>query len=252
MNDATSGPPPRLRHDAKADANVRALLVSAKVSRDLPDAVRARSEAKLDRLMVIPAAAGFVLWLKGIAVAACLGAAVVVVTRVLPAVSHDAPPAPRVSPVKPPPVEARVPSRAPAPQSAPSAAPSAVRMAPSPPPSAPPHEAAAPAEARVPPVDDSLAREVAMLECARALLETSPVEALAALDAHAAAFPAGRLAMERELLTVQALLRSGRLVDARARGEALLARTRGTIYEKRVKAMLDGANAGGESNHGER
>jgi hypothetical protein len=207
----------------------------------LPDVVRARSEAKLDRLMVLPAAAGLVLWMKGIAVAACLGATVVTVTYVLSAVWHDAPPAPRVFPVKPPPVAARVPSAAPVPQSAPSVGPSTVHVAPAPPSSARPHESAAPAEERAAPVDDSLAREVAMLERARALLDASPVEALAALDAHAAAFPTGRLAMERELLTVQALLRAGRLVDARARGEALLARARGSIYEERVKALLDGS-----------
>jgi hypothetical protein len=125
-------------------------------------------------------------------------------------------------------------------------------MALAPPPSTRPHESAAPAEERAPPVDDSLTREVAMLERARALLDANPVEALAALDAHAAAFPAGRLVMERELLAVQALLRAGRPVDARARGEALLARAHGSIYEARVKAMLDGPSVGGESNRGER
>jgi hypothetical protein len=86
----------------------------------------------------------------------------------------------------------------------------------------------------------SLAREVAMLENAGSLLERKPAEALAALDAHAAAFPGGHLVMERELMAVDALGRLERVSEARARGEALLARARGSIYEARVKGLLEG------------
>jgi hypothetical protein len=78
-----------------------------------------------------------------------------------------------------------------------------------------------------------------MLERARASLEHDPAASLAELNAHAAAFPTGTLAMERELLAVNALGRLGRVREARARGEALLGDAQGSIYEARVRAMLD-------------
>jgi hypothetical protein len=250
MSARTPQPPLPLRHDASAPADMRAVLASAKASHPLPDAVRARSEEKLDRLMIVPAAAGLVLWMKGLAVAACLGAGVVTVTQVLPAVRRNPRSASPVSPVNVRRVVADIPP--PASPSAPSAAHAATPAAPAPFLPARPHESPEPAGERVPSPDDSLAREVAMLERARALLETSPAEALAALDVHAATFPAGRLAMERELLAVDALSRAGRVADARRRGEVLLASAHGSIYEERVKTMLGGLRASGESGRGGR
>jgi hypothetical protein len=88
--------------------------------------------------------------------------------------------------------------------------------------------------------NDGLAREVALLEKARGALDRDPSSTLAMLDVHAAEFPNGTLSMERELLAVDALRRLGRVADAKARGEALLGRARGSIYERRVKGMLDG------------
>jgi hypothetical protein len=78
-----------------------------------------------------------------------------------------------------------------------------------------------------------------MLDRARTLLGTDPGAALRALDAYSAAFPAGHLGLERELLAVDALRRMGRVDDARARGQSLLARAQGSIYEDRVRAILD-------------
>jgi hypothetical protein len=86
---------------------------------------------------------------------------------------------------------------------------------------------------------DSLAREAAMLEEARGLLNRTPGAALSIADRHAAMFPTGTLGIERELLAVQALQRLGRSAEARARGMGLLERARGSIYETRVKAMLE-------------
>ena len=77
-----------------------------------------------------------------------------------------------------------------------------------------------------------------MLEQARALLDARPGDALAKLDAHAAEFPSGQLAAERELLAVRALAKLGRVSEARTRGEALVARSRGSPYESRVRALL--------------
>ncbi|MGD0530191.1 MAG: hypothetical protein ABSE49_33965, partial [Polyangiaceae bacterium] len=85
---------------------------------------------------------------------------------------------------------------------------------------------------------DSLAREAAMLDRARALLGTDPAGALAALDAHAAAYPAGRMSLEREVLAIETLRRLHRFSEARARGESLLRRDPGSIYADRVRAIL--------------
>jgi hypothetical protein len=85
---------------------------------------------------------------------------------------------------------------------------------------------------------DALAREAAMLEEARALLDRDPGGALGALDRYAAAFPSGSLGIERELLAVAALRKLGRDREAQTRGAALLERARGSIYEERVTALL--------------
>ncbi|TKC99794.1 hypothetical protein [Polyangium fumosum] len=90
-----------------------------------------------------------------------------------------------------------------------------------------------------PVMEDSITREIVMLEEARRLMATSPSEALGRVEAHAREFPAGRLAAEREFLAIDALLRLGRKGEARARGEALLERSSGTPYEVRVRRKLD-------------
>jgi hypothetical protein len=77
-----------------------------------------------------------------------------------------------------------------------------------------------------------------MLDRARALLASDPGAALSAVDALAAAFPSGHMGLERELVAVEALRRLQRVPEARARGEALLQRARGSIYEERVRSIL--------------
>jgi hypothetical protein len=85
-------------------------------------------------------------------------------------------------------------------------------------------------------------QEALLLERARAALHASPAEALALTDAHAAKFPNARLAMERELLAIDALRRLGRAAEARRRGEALEARDRGGLYKERLRTLLDGTH----------
>lgn len=66
-------------------------------------------------------------------------------------------------------------------------------------------------------------REGALMERARAaLLHGGHTEALGALDQHARLYPRGRLAEEREVLAVQALLVGGQGARARTRAEAFL------------------------------
>ena len=78
-----------------------------------------------------------------------------------------------------------------------------------------------------------------MLERARKVLDEDPAAALGQLDAHAMAFPNGALRLERELLAVDALGRLGRLDEAHVRGNILLREARGSLYEERVRAILD-------------
>jgi hypothetical protein len=194
-------------------------------------------------------AAGLWLWVKGIAVAAGLGiSGFVAVTHVVPALRRSGPAelssarssAHRdvaVAPAMPPAVAMPVAT------AAPSASAIATRSTtPTTPttrtttPTANVEPQRAPASAA--PSEDSLEREAAILEQARAAMEHDPGEAIAKLDSHASAFPRGELSIERELLAVDALRRLRRFAEARTRAEALLVQARGSIYEERVRGML--------------
>ena len=220
-----------------APPEIAELLRSARRSRPLDAAARARSARRLSALSALPAAAGVLLWAPHAALGAALGAIVttaVVAPRVLQApapvasvrapspplgrigreqVRPPAPPAPTVSATEPPVTQA------------------------APPPSS--------AIGRLPvvrePGEHDLSREARALERARELLARSPAEALALLSRQEREFPDGILAVERELLTVDALLRLGRRSEAEARGRALRGRAPSSLYERRLEKMLGGA-----------
>jgi hypothetical protein len=261
-------PPRRLRDDRSASAEGRALLQGARASKPMPPAVRARSSARVDRMLVVPAAAAALFWIKGVAAAVVCAAGVVAAVRVAPAIlvriegpahtAHDSRSAPKaapeasgarsvaaVAPTIAPGIATRVAphfARPDAPSAPPpmGAAPVTPPTAPSPgvPPSsdAARGRAAMPTPAAAP--TDTLAREAAMLESARALLDRDPAAALGVLDRHAAMFPEASLAIERELLAVEALQRVGRTQEARSRGARLAGLAAGSIYEARVNALL--------------
>ena len=68
---------------------------------------------------------------------------------------------------------------------------------------------------------DGLAQELAVIERARKAMRAEKFDdALAALDAHAKAFPRGRFTGERIESRVEALCRAGRPAQARAVGDA--------------------------------
>jgi hypothetical protein len=254
--------PLRYRDDANAPPHMRELLRGARPSRGLPPEVRARSASRLDRLMMVPVASGLLLWLKGVAVAAGVGVlGVAAATQLFPAIRHATHATPdksdktenaagHVAPsvVSRPPLPASVPITpapiAPASATAPSDAP-----AETPKPVGPLAKSLVPGRTSVPPQlppephaatnADSLAAEAAMLERARKVLDEDPAAALGQLDAHAMAFPNGALRLERELLAVDALGRLGRLDEAHVRGNILLREARGSLYEERVRAILD-------------
>jgi hypothetical protein len=192
-------------------------------------------------MLALPAAAGLLLWLKGVAVAAGIGVLGVAAVKGIPVLLSNTDAAPPVTAAAPPttpaptrPKPALAPTSAPLPSAtaAPTATASVAVIA-------PPIAASPPTEPAPSTATDSLAREAAMLDKARAQLGSDPGAALQTLDAQALAFPSGHMGLERELLSVEALRRLHRVSEARARGESLLQRARGTIYEDRVRAILD-------------
>jgi hypothetical protein len=271
--------PKRLRDDASAPGQLRELVGRGRWSRPFSDEQRARSAARLDRLVALPVAAGVLFWIKGVAIAAGLGVGVAAAVYVLPSLQgvwrQDATLPVTVVPSALGPARPRSPSGNVVPVAAPAASPSPLpapaassalpervesAIPPGPAAAAPPRgvplpmaasagrigSEIAPEIASGAPVASaaagdvhSLAREAAMLEGARAVLEQAPGDALSKVEEHALAFPEGHLALEREMLAVDALRRLGRTDDARARGQALLVRYHGSLYEARVRAMLD-------------
>ena len=100
--------------------------------------------ARLDRLIALPAAAGLVFWLKGVAIAAGVGVSVVSVVSVAQIIRAEREPAKHELVDPRPAVPARAPAKATA---APAAQPTVVE---SPPPSAAPHITAIPPDRRLP------------------------------------------------------------------------------------------------------
>ena len=252
--------PKRWRDDASVSDEVRLLVSSGGRSRPLPSEVRERTARHLGRMMLVPAAAGLAFWIKGVALAAAAGlAGYVVVSHALPSLHTDSPrDSTAIATSSAPPPAARTPSSAVVPPAsasateAPAPPPPAVQVPAGKPstqraPSAPVLEAPpsppSPAPSSPPPAvtaerEDPLLREAALLEQARAKLDSDPAAALAVLDSPE--LRDGRLALERELVAVDALRRLHRFGEARSRGEALVARARGTIYEERARKLVDG------------
>ena len=79
----------------------------------------------------------------------------------------------------------------------------------------------APAEPSLAPSEDTLAEELALMNTARAAVaQGDPTRALEALDRHAARFPHGALASERDVVRVSALCAAGQSAEAHAVAEA--------------------------------
>jgi hypothetical protein len=254
--------PKRWREGGDAPERVSELLKQARRSRSMTSPERARVTLRVDRIAALPAAVGLGLWLKGLAIAAGLAATGLAVARgpalwpeaaAPPAVpSGIASMAPRAQPAARDDAVAPVAPAGPGASTGPGvaqpagdAAAAAVDpghgVAPSSP-RAPAPASAPPASSAPEPAPDAataLEREAALLEDARALVASKPSEALVRLEQHAASFPGGKLGQERELLIVSTLSKLGRTAEARARGEALLARSRGGLYAERIRAILD-------------
>jgi hypothetical protein len=90
------------------------------------------------------------------------------------------------------------------------------------------------------PVELGLAEELRQLAQIRRQLAASPQRALTAIDAQDQRFPHGTLGAERELLRIDALLRMGRVADARERAERALRTPGGHPYRAQIEKLLAG------------
>jgi hypothetical protein len=262
--------PRRWRDGAEAPDEVRELLAAGAKPRGMSPTERAAAARQAGRIAAVPV--GLFAWwgaakalAAGLAVAGVVAGAVVVAERVrAPAATPAALTtararvAARVAPRRP----VEPPSRIePAPVGPVAAAPVQVGVTPRglvvarpsrptpvavaapsapPPPAAEPVAVASPAAPSVPAPaparDESLAAEAALLVRAHRGLEVDPARSLALVDAHAGfAHPA--LAEERELIAVLALQRLGRREEARARGDALVARWPSGAAAQRVRGL---------------
>lgn len=229
--------PERWRDDGPEE--VRALLRAARPTQVMTAEQQARSRERVGRYVAAATMAAALSWVPGAALGAGLGLVAVAAMYGVPAwIAPER--APEVIPTATvagpaPSTPAPVTSAAPVMSALPSADPPA-------PPRASSRPSAPPASASAEPVAvDPLAEEVALLDRARAALGASPAEALALTAEHAARFPQGKMGMEREIVAIDALRRLGRADEARARGEVVLSRARGSLYEERVKKLIEGA-----------
>ncbi|MBX3216391.1 MAG: hypothetical protein KF850_30410, partial [Labilithrix sp.] len=80
--------------------------------------------------------------------------------------------------------------------------------------------------------------EVRLLERAQDALRARPAEALALADEHARRFPQGMLAQEREVIAIEALVKTGRASEANARASRFKARFPGSSHARRIDALV--------------
>jgi hypothetical protein len=80
--------------------------------------------------------------------------------------------------------------------------------------------------------------EVRLLQRARAALDGAPAEALSLAQQHAARFPSGALAQEREVVAIKAMLRLGREAEARARASRFVASFPGSAHRPGLEALF--------------
>ncbi len=87
-------------------------------------------------------------------------------------------------------------------------------------------------------VAEGPAVEVRLLERAQDALRSRPAEALALADDHARRFPRGMLVQEREVIAIEALVKAGRVGEAKARAARFKERFPGSSHTRRVDALV--------------
>jgi hypothetical protein len=234
--------PRRLLDDSSADPDLARLVRAARPPRPLEAAAFERSRKRVAMFGSIPAGLGVLVWIKHAALGAVLGAGVVAAVSAPRWLTPETSTAPATS------VAPRATNVAPRKnQRAPEIPTAEVPEEKSPEVERPvaPELPAAPslASAPAPSADGGLSREVSLLEAARSELDRRPGSALSLLSRHEREFPSGALSLEREFLVVSALVRLGRRGEAEARASSLRARSPGSLYEKRLEALLGDGSA---------
>jgi hypothetical protein len=80
--------------------------------------------------------------------------------------------------------------------------------------------------------------EPQLIERARRALATDPRRALALAQEHQRRFPAGALGVERDVIMIDALARSGQTTEARRRAQAFETKYPSSIHLPHVRALL--------------
>jgi hypothetical protein len=236
----------RLQHDPDADPELSRLLRAGTPPSAMDAAAFARSRARVRALAAAPFGFAGLVWVKHAALGAALGVTVAVAAATPRLIEQlrGVVPAPSATPVQParekpesahrsaPSKSVSVPSAETPPSGPPTAASAAPRASP-----APPLVPAASAESS-PNALAALRRESALLEAARSVLDAQPASALRLLAQHEREFPHGTLALEREFLTVSALVRMGERGRAESRAARLRDRAPGNLYERRLEGLL--------------
>jgi hypothetical protein len=243
--------PKRWREGGDAPSpEVAKLLTAAAPSRPMSPREQARSWRKLRFLVAFPAAAGLTLWVKGGIAAVAIGVSTTATYFVVdyvakeqpattaPAASHRTPMLPRGQGQPVAIEDAGVPDVTP--EAAAEAAPDVEEQE-----AGPDARASRPEVAPMRSVASagssagSLDEEVALIARARSAVRSNPAEALELLRSHAQRYPRGKLVMERQLVEIEALQHAGRTQEARSRAETLLAGSAGSLYEARLRRMLE-------------
>jgi hypothetical protein len=244
--------PLRWRDRADLPPEIAGFLRAATPSRAIPAAELARSSRRLARIAALPSSLGVLFWIKKVVFAAATGVAAGTLTTIVVTEVSRAPDvvvAPRAQPPAAPTRVLGLPSTpfgsADAPSASAAAEPAPATSARTQPSRAAPVRRASASDGRKTgaetPVDEreSLAREARLLEEARSAIDSRPALALAKLREHVARFPKGKLAAEREILTVEALERTGRSGEARRLAEQLLERSPKGLYAERLRKLVE-------------
>lgn len=77
-----------------------------------------------------------------------------------------------------------------------------------------------------------------LLEKAQDALRTRPAEALTITNEHAQRFPSSAFAQEREVIAIEALVKTGRKAEAKKRVERFKARFPGSGHTRRLDTLV--------------
>jgi hypothetical protein len=99
-------------------------------------------------------------------------------------------------------------------------------------------EAASPPVHAVKELPGAMWDEPQLIERARKALASDPRRALSLAQEHQRRFPAGALAVERDVIALEALARSGQSAEAARRARAFEAKYPKSIHLPRVRALL--------------